>query len=57
MSFLPSNVSAQLGVIHKLAEGVPLSVTGKDVCPKTDLWQTALVTGVHLDTEPLTTTL
>jgi len=57
MSFLPSNVSAQLGVIHKLAEGVPLSVTGKDVCPKTDLWQTALVTGGHLDTEPLTTTL
>jgi len=61
-SFWCVNCTTQLGVICKVAEGAldlakslmkMLNSTG----PSTDTCGTPLVTGIHLDIEPLTTTL
>jgi len=62
LSFWLVNCTAQLGVICKLAEGT-LSLTMSlmkilnNSGPSMDPWGTALVTSIHLDIKPLTTTL
>jgi len=60
LSFYCVNHTTQLGVISKLAE-VPSSMSLikmlESTGSKTDPWGTPLVSDLHLDIEPLTTTL
>jgi len=61
-SFYCVNYTAHLGVISKLAEDahnptMSLIKTLKNTSPKSDPCGTPLITSLHLDTEPLTTTL
>ena len=61
-SFCNVNCTTQVGIINKLAEGAldpTVYVIDKDVevYPIQTPWGIPLVTGLHLDIEPLTTTL
>jgi len=63
VSFCSVSCTIQLGIIHKFAEDTldpTVCVTGKmlnSVGPKTDPCGTTLVSGLHLDLEPVTMTL
>ena len=61
-SFYSVSCTTQLGVIskllrvHSITSSMSLIKMLKNIGLKTDPWGTALITGLHLDIEPLTTT-
>ena len=49
--------SANLLTVHSIPSSISLIKMLKSTGPKTDTWRTSVVTGLHLDTELLATTL